>query len=272
MIMAQTLHKKLKTYSALTAVGLLSANTASADIIVNDINFTGLGSNPDSYDIDIDGDNVIDFSVSFNSTYYGNTAIPVLTNNNVGTNGINGSIGTFGGNSFLYPLNLNAGEQVDSNMSFNSTMSYGTLNYAGLSYGNFVDSEGYIGVAFDVSGDIHYGWIKLSTNADGTEFTIVSTAYNDTAGEGIGTGQTVGIVENRNISFNVSSNENSINITSDETLLNSTVQVIDLQGKIILTDVIKSTNTTINTDFPKGIYVVNIISEKGKAVSRKITL
>ena len=58
--MNKTLQNKLKSYAALTAVAAFSSSDANASIIHTDVNYTG---GYETYDIDIDGNGSVDFSV-----------------------------------------------------------------------------------------------------------------------------------------------------------------------------------------------------------------
>lgn len=46
----------------------------------------------------------------------------------------------------------------------------------------------YMGVRFDIGGNLHYGWVGLDLAPDLTSLTITEVAYNDTPGQGIFTG------------------------------------------------------------------------------------
>ncbi len=62
----------------------------------------------------------------------------------------------------------------------------GTMNATGA---------GFLGVRFNISGNTHYGWIRvgISNDAGGipVALTVYDWAYNDVAGEGITAGQTI---------------------------------------------------------------------------------
>ena len=45
-----------------------------------------------------------------------------------------------------------------------------------------------------------------------------------------------------------------------------------MQGQVVASELITSTNTTIANNFAKGVYIVNIVDNNGKAVSKKVTL
>ena len=54
-------------------------------------------------------------------------------------------------------------------------------------------------------------------------------------------------------------------------MVGSQVEIIDLSGKIVLSQSLKSTNKSIPYNLPKGIYVVRLFN-KEKAITRKISL
>ena len=54
------------------------------------------------------------------------------------------------------------------------------------------DYSGYLGVQFNISSDVHFGWIHYTmTDPNNAWIRINSLAYNEVAGEGIMMGQTV---------------------------------------------------------------------------------
>jgi len=57
--------------------------------------------------------------------------------------------------------------------------------------GNFNNTTQYVGVAFDVGGNTHYGWVELEIDPANSEITVLSYGYNPTAGECIPAGQCV---------------------------------------------------------------------------------
>jgi len=55
---------------------------------------------------------------------------------------------------------------------------YNSINTAETG-GNFTGKRGYLGVRFDISGAIHYGWIQFEADEDAKNSRIVDWAYED---------------------------------------------------------------------------------------------
>ncbi len=70
------------------------------------------------------------------------------------------------------------------------TSFYAELNqYGGGVAPGWSGPTGYFGVKFSLIDGAHYGWVKLQTNGNASEWTILSGAYNSVAGESILAGQ-----------------------------------------------------------------------------------
>lgn len=294
--MDKKLQNKIKTYSALTASAVLISNTAHADIIHTEVGYTG---GFETYDVDIDGDQIIDFSVegfatNFSTGSGGNVAISaVAVNGYISSNQVNAyPYGSSGGSSsgssssFNLAYSLNSGNLVNSTylpfenngalagqFVFSATFGGFPFNTSG-SFGNFGDgSEKFIGIKFDISGSTHYGWMRFRDVAqDGSSWTLVDFAYNDTEEGELYTGVTVSLDDISEIEFDLISSEESINIVGGSEILNSTISIVNMEGKTVLNTQLNDTNSTVNHNLSKGIYIVNIISTKGKAISRKIKI
>lgn len=276
--MNKNLQNKLKAYSAISAVAAFGAE-ANAQVTTTMVDYTG---GYESYDIDIDGDGTMDFTMNafdLSSAYGSIGPINQLVFEAKGSN-------RFVGSSSYYVSVLNNGDIVDSGATFmsNTSMWQGATGgnmmvyyniyssyYVG-SWGSWtggIDSK-YVGLEFDISGSTHYGWARFSIPADGSSWTLEKVGYEATADTGIEIGANPVSVEENATQFNVNTADGNINITTDA--VNSTVNVINMQGQVVASEVINSSNTVIANNFAKGVYIVNIVDNKGKAVSKKVTL
>ncbi|MBS0632366.1 MAG: PEP-CTERM sorting domain-containing protein [Verrucomicrobia bacterium] len=93
---------------------------------------------------------------------------------------------------------LSLSQSAATNFAKNAVIGSGTTfstNYAELnSYGGtaaagWINATGYLGIKFSTGGGVHYGWIKLQTNSDASQWTILSGAYNSVANQSILAGQ-----------------------------------------------------------------------------------
>lgn len=272
--MKKTLHNRLKNYSALTAVAIIGVNEAQADIIHTDVNYTG---GYESYSVDIDGDLVDDFLViagagGSGGFYYAAVNIEGA----ISSNAIQGAITAY----YNYASALSVGKLIYSTQgtfvsspvlagSFSITYPFA---YAG-DIGQFGDgNEHFVGAKFEISGDIHYGWLRFKDVAqNGSSWTLVDMAYNDVAGKEIKTGQLVGVEETTESKFDLYSNGNQLNVSVENEFSNASLEIIDLTGKVVLSDKLNSTKSNISYDLPKSIYIVRLFTNE-KSITRKINL
>ncbi len=286
--MDKRLQNKLKSYSALSAVATLVASSAEAQIVHTTVNYTG---GFETYNIDIDGDGTVDFAVNAGATSFPLSSAGAYTAKVSGVqlypNGGNRMIGTSG--SYVNTVYaMNAGMVVNS--TYYGFISQGALagkfeviaTFYGVpitvyegSFGQFGDgATKFVGVEFEIplTGDTHYGWLRFKdVEQDGSSWTLVDMAYNTVAAESIVTGQTLSVKESK-AKFGISATENSLEIASDASLMNASVEVVNMLGQTVATTTISSNTTSIAKTFGSGIYIVRIIDEKGKAITRKIRL
>ena len=57
------------------------------------------------------------------------------------------------------------------------------------SSGNFVGKRGYLGISFQISGALHYGWIQFMTDEDMKNGRVIDWAYEDTPDTAIRAGE-----------------------------------------------------------------------------------
>jgi hypothetical protein len=158
---------KLTAYSAMATVHSLQlATDANALVVYNDIDdvtYT-LG---EGYGLDLDDNGYPDFLMQAISASSGNwtfaSAIGALSSSGYG-NPSNMIVG-YTGAILPYGSALNAGEVIDSDSPFMSN-TYNRVWLASISsggsYGQFGDAgDKYMGVMFDIDGELHYGWARL---------------------------------------------------------------------------------------------------------------
>ena len=271
---------RIKKYSAM-AGAFIATSAVNAQIQYTDINPDQVvDGNNSPFMLDLDGDMVDDmmFSAGFVSgTYYGGL---VSYSGNVAVasaaNGIVGSSGSLG------PLasNLSLGSVVSSGASFVSGSQVALaadLNLTGMistniQTGNFMGAtDGYLGIAFDISGSTHYGWVRLDVASDASTITLKDYAYNGTADGAINAGQTVGLdnvpVEDK-VNFKPMLDKALINVTPD--LFGSEITLVDMTGRELSSTTIKDVNTTINYNgADAGIYMIVVKAAAG-SVSKKV--
>ena len=286
--------KILSKYNLMTAAALASMS-ANASIVYTDVDpDETFSQNLDQYDLDLNDDGVIDFTVlnySYSFSFYGfsiqqNNVYAIPNSGNAIAAGIFTS--TYSSNTYtntsFKPLRAN--EIVSSNASF--IEDYGVLfgalqfgSYGSIINGQFNDTifDRFMGVKFKESGEDLYGWVRLSVQAgEGSQsFTIYDYAYEDsgapiTAGAGITSPGSVGINEDLVLkNVNAINLDGQLKVTSDDRL-NGKVNLINISGQTVKTANINGNELFINSSaLAKGTYIVQVIADN-RATSIKVTL
>lgn len=286
--------KILSKYNLMTAAALASMS-ANASIVYTDVDpDETFSQNLDQYDLDLNDDGVIDFTVlnySYSFSFYGfgikqNNVYAIPNSGNAiaaGSFTSTYSSNTYTNTSFK-PLRAN--EIVSSNASFIDT--YGVLfgalqfgSYGSFNNGQFNDTifDRFMGVKFKESGEDLYGWVRLSVQAgEGSQsFTIYDYAYENTggpitAGAGITSPGSVGINEDLILkNVNAINLDGQLKVTSDDRL-NGKVNLINISGQTVKTANINGKELLINSSsLAKGTYIVQVIADN-RTTSIKVTL
>ncbi len=291
--MKTTLDSKLKRYAALAGGVTAAATTANAQITYVDIDpdaqVTG---NQVGITLDFDGDGTDDVTLATIDTVmtgiypYGGYNIPYTFTYKAGV-AIAGTAASWmasGTSTSAIPANVAQGNAIDSNGAFQGGQGeLGTWNqyYLGAPLntqggpntgGNFTGVDGFLGMAFQIAGATHYGWVRCEVTADGEILSVKSYAWEGTAGTGINAGETgsgpVGIADIEN--FATVNNVNNLVTVTLNTEANDVEAVItNISGQQVHSDVVTSTTTQINLDgFASGIYLVSVKSDKGIVTKR----
>lgn len=259
--------KSLKKYGALSASVLLAGSkVANAQIVYTDIPDEIVDGN--SVFIDLNDDMVNDFEIIQETTSYG-TYTGISTYGFTASNVVKQDHSTFG---VELATALSASDNISSGSEW-STANYSlglqSNSYFGGDIGYFGgQGDKYIGVRFDISGSVHYGWILVNVASDASSTTVKSYAYNTTPNESLEAGQT-------SIVSSVSPElENSLtlypNPTSD--ILNvkadgvESIAIIDGLGNQVIEEESKS---SVNiSDLVPGLYTAVISTINGAVVKQ----
>lgn len=222
---------KLAQYSMLAGAFMVSAPSCdddddigpgpSSSITHTDIDpdFVGFTSGFSSFDLDLNHDGVVDFSLSAwnsNYSYYGYpmtvNAISIYPYNG---NAVAGVVSPYG---YSYAGVLNAGANIGSNQNWVNgtyqTLIWETAIQFGVSYfytwGSWIGEQNdkYLGLKVYDSGSEHYAWVRLSTSQSQWSFTVQEYAYETSANQSITAGSNLiedvnrsSIVENPDITI-----------------------------------------------------------------------
>lgn len=287
-----TLDTNLKRYTALAGGLVATVGAVNAQVVYTDVNPDQLLSStttPNQLGIDFDGDQTVDVAFvgsagSQSGTFYGyqyqfsyDGVFVGFASGAASTNGWMAASSSANG-----PAALNAGQQIGSTGSFmggfgsiagsnvtswpNST----SYNNAG-NFGEFAASQdGYIGVRFDISGSVYYGWVRIEIGADGKSMIIKDYAYESTAGTAITAGDTgngFSGVEDIDAKVEIRNVYNKVNIQLDG-YNEAEVTVVGLDGKQHTKKQIGSTAVLDLSELSTGIYLVNVATTEGMTTKK----
>jgi len=184
--------RNLTTYIVVGGAMLTAASDVQADPVYSGIQNVAVGLDS-FFDLDLDGNGSTDFrfendtSSDFGGPY--RTLTPV-------------SLGNAAVGAVFFASVLGPGVALPGSENFETaSLKMARVNQDGTTSGSWIGvSNGYLGVAFDIAGLTHYGWVRASVSGS-TDFnnsltaTIHDWAYEDVAGASIKTGQTAAVPE-----------------------------------------------------------------------------
>ncbi len=261
----------MKNILFLLIFGFISSQVSS-QVIYTDISPDTVIYIGDTLDLDINGDSAIDFSiwgVAVNDSLGGQA----LVSNKF-------SIGYLGSNRGEIAAQTDSyGSKVADGLVNGDTIpqpsmligwpevilgELGTLGSSPFQRGNFINVSGntYIGALryFTL-----YCWIRVCINPTCTSLTLKDWGYESSypdgllAGEGMPTVGINGEVFNSNLVYA----DETISFSSDKLIL-GTLNIYDLNGKVVMSVNVNSQQESIQTDnFKSGVYVASFANDKG---------
>ena len=282
-----TIESKIKRYSALAGGITAVAGVSNAQIVHTDINpdtlITGNGA---VYNLDVDNNGVIDFTfntIASSITYNSGSSSTFINFSgaymNPAASGNSMMISTYG------PMNVPAGSAIGSSGSFTSSggwvglvadISYvsssSTSSYS-VSIGNFLNTDGFVGLKFQNSGNTHYGWVRIEVANDGAVISVKEYAFESTPNTAINAGETangpVGIADLEN-NVVINNLNNQLKVEAAQNLTNGLINVVSMSGKQVISKSFTSNLERIDlNDLSTGIYMVNVNSDEG-VINKKI--
>lgn len=272
------LTKRLTQYGALTAAIAGIANASGQGIVYTDINpdsdgTTTLSNTPILIDMDNDGThefdirlrNTVNLQIFPNSTI---TGASVLGNSLGGSN-----------DNYNYPFALDNGFVISNAKtawinSASQILVFNNCSYTGSDYNQWCGvSDKYLGLRFQIAGQTHYGWARLSVRATGElpeDWILKDYAYNSVAEASImaGEGGTLGIIDNTISKIKISAFNKSIVLSN---LPNRTeYRVFNMSGQSVLNGKASSNKYVIEANtLAKGIYIIELKDPNSSALIRK---
>ncbi len=292
--MKKSLQDKLKKYGTMAAAvtGVVAASDVDAQIVYWDVNpdstFT---TNGDTYNIDLNFDAIMDFQIQLQrfgsvpnisnavrispsaSNRYLSSGGPAALNSNAP---INSAASWVGGNSILASFYMSTytststytSSSITYTNTFTLTFSSGSGNWSGA-----VDK--YLGLEFQILGQTHYGWAKLSVGVNADFFTIKEYAYNATPLTAINAGDKgviTSINENQLTGVKAYIANQELNLRVPAEAVGFQLKLVDMLGRTIVSETIAATSSKINvSNHTKGVYVV-LIEGGDKAYSQKLII
>jgi len=189
------LDKMIAAYAtAASAVGLalLAAAQPAEGKIVYTKTYVSIGrGDTDRYHLDLNRDGIGDFSIGFCSCRPHGTALTVARGRSAG----NMIIEQTNGHGRYSAGALNAGAPIGPKQAFTtysaqmvSTGSYGSGPYSNGPWANV--SDRYLGLKFMISGEVHYGWARMTVGKRFDHVLLTGYAYETIPNKPLKAGQT----------------------------------------------------------------------------------
>ena len=268
-ITSKNLTKKLAQYGALAAaIGTMAE--ADGQVMYTDIT-DFQGDSMSSFDLDLNGDSTIDFTINGSS-------IQLLVD--ASSNALAGSVGSL---SYLYPFALDNGTLVDGNQSWQSgggqilrykpSAAGSSCLYSSNWCGDQVDK--FLGLRFMVNGNTHYGWARLDVTVTNSmdNWVVKDFAYEATPDTGIIAGDGILSVvdaEMQNIEIFSSNKQINLNKIPQE----SSYRIFNLSGQLILDGNINERSHSIDASSQaSGVYIIEVSNTNSNiATTKKLVL
>ncbi len=220
----------------LSVLFLFIAFITQSQVIYTDVNPDSLVGS--SYELDLNNDGTPEFLIE--KTTDGGIDIVQAT----GLSNQDSLIGYYAGFPAItgYPSALSSNEIIDGTSAFVDEGVMGGDHELIMEDADWPDGfNRYLGLKFNINGDVHYGWAKIKISTDYVAFTISEYAYNATAGEPINSGITSIEDPSTTLGGTIEAYPNPVseNVTLSFFLLDETevdLSVYDLSGKQILAE------------------------------------
>lgn len=262
-----TLQKKLQSYAALAGALTVPA-LASGQIVYHDFEPDIAVMAGDSFDLDLNNDGIVDFTLHSFVNAGAFTKAEVYVNSALDSNAVDASIGPLG---YYYPKVLATSDLIDVNNSWIAPIPYATfvINYTtGNAYGNWSGTDnGYMAMRFAVGANLHYGWLRMDVSVDGSKITLKDYGYNSTPGEGIKAGEEpvgIGSVKSTLAATAFVGDNRQLMIHITQPLTNAVMTVYNVMGQNVFQKGIASGHTITDlSQFATGYYLVAIKAKEG---------
>jgi len=271
--MNKELQKKLSKYSAAAVALVATSASANAQIVYTLVNKTINQNGVDSVDINADG--TFDIAmVQYNIPAY---QADVVLGGPINSQGH--AMAGSSPSSYPYPFVLNGGDQVntqqflgaDSLGTFTIVVS-GTNPYSSFWNGGVTD--GYLGVKLNVSGNTHYGWIRMDMTANAQSVTIKDMAYNTAANGAIqaGEGTAFNLDEFEKVANSIWVSERTLYADVKVDFITGTINLMDVSGRAIESFALNTSKQEFDVShLPAGTYILSM-ELNGNVYNKKVVI
>ena len=264
--MKKTTSQKLLKYGTLSAAAL-GCSIGQAQIVYTDIDDIDVFENGPLVELDIDGDSVQDL------TALGVSSMTAIVAASIEDGEAIPNMNTIAGlyfDGYNYASNFEEGDVINADTNFIVPGQRAELNSNGCAYYNsqFCDGviDGYIGFAFQINNETHYGWMRVDVAELGDGFIIKDFAYDATPEKEIEVGAVLSLEDNllEGLTSYVANNVLTINATNP--LENVTIHTIN--GQVVVSQKLANTTETIDLGaLSTGMYIATVETEgKVKAI------
>ncbi|MFN3951249.1 MAG: T9SS type A sorting domain-containing protein [Thermaurantimonas sp.] len=224
--------------------------------------------------IDLDQDTVPDYAIRTQFDKSENNAVyDIISVIPLGQQGhrVAGTIPTvfayasrFGFNEFIGPETPFLNPEIEGGMSFKRN---GQFLFNDPWNGGATDE--FLGFAIRRNGNTHYGWAKLDVGSDGKSVSLKEFAVELTPDAPINTNRFFSITESPLRDVVIWQSRGMIHIRLPENQGYISVQLLDLAGRILITDHFDGASHSMRVSVPAGIYLMSLHKENTQ-ITRKI--
>lgn len=272
-----TFQSKLKSYSALAGSLIVAGTAADAQIVYTDIvDYTGT-LNGDTYQLDLNNDGTTDFNISrldtsFTVSYVGYTAKGVIgtkLNNNAiavkGTGFYSTSALALQLNNVIGPAQIWTNSYTSGNLAAMAFLVAGSIN-AGPWVGV---NDRYLGLRLENSGNIYYGWARVSVSANSQSFTIKDYAYRTSANTAINAGDKGSTTSIGEIGSDLTQVYASGRIITVNNTAPAAISIQNVLGQEVRSLNSSEKKTEIGmSDMPAGVYFVTVAGADSRTTTK----
>jgi Secretion system C-terminal sorting domain len=272
-----TITKKLKAYSAAAGAMTAFAGVANGQIVHTDIVPDSVITDGETFSLNMDNAGPAEFEFE-RFTYLDSLGNPEVTFSMVNvlapTSAIVGSIFS---SSYPFPFALNNGDSIAASAganwrdgSINGGTQYLGVVYGSYNYCNFLGVDKFMGVRFNISGQPHYGWVRLYVSPGADTIIVKEYAYQTLPNVGLTAGQLVGIETQETTPVRVFAYNNMLHINRESNGDAAVITVYNSMGQTVYTEQSAENNYTHSLEnLTAGIYTVSVTTSTG-VTTRKI--